>query len=70
MYNTMVGFTPLQNKENIKPPMDTEVHDSVWVKTPMNDPEQIIEAAKNKLAACYGGEYTNFIVYDGNQYLS
>jgi len=70
MYTTDVGFTPKESVLDVTPPIRQGVRNSVWVKTPSNDNEEIKEAARNKMMTCYGIEISDITVFDGNQFIS
>ena len=70
MYTTDVGFTPQKDVLDVTPPIRMGVRNSVWVKTPSDDKEEIKEAARNKMMTCYGIEISDITVFDGNQFIS
>lgn len=68
MFCTDVGFTPLESRTNLRPPILKGRKDSVWVYSHTQDPKEIEEAARDKIKFCYGVEIDNIVIYDGSQY--
>jgi len=67
--STPVGFTPLASDERVCPPFIKGQRNSIWVKTTTLSEEAIKQEAIQTMAACYGIEITDIVVYTGDQFI-